>query len=272
MSKPKLYFPVNQTGRFNHSNSSSREIFLEWARRGYVELIESTNGFVWLNKIGDVLLHDQPTLEWLAERPQKFNIALFGNLVPKDKNIFSWFFWGRHPLKLEKKAEKYLGYDERQFESMFIGKIENHIQAKFRQGNLWEKYIEFFDLITDDPRNSYKFTQDEYLDVMANSKYGLSLRGYGPKCNREIELLALGTVPLVATECDMENYNEPLIEGKHYIRIEKPEHIPIIINNTSKEDWERISNAGREWYFRNCSIDGSFQLTMNIINKQKHIQ
>jgi len=271
MSKPKLFFPVNQIGRFNHPNSSSREIFLEWGRRGYVELIESNNGFVWLNEIGDVLLHDQPTLEWLAERPQKFNMALFGNLVPKEKNIFSWFFWGRHPLKLEKKAEKYLGYDKRQFESMFIGKIENHIQAKFRPAHLWEKYIEFFDLITDDPRNPYKFTQDEYLDIMANSKYGLSLRGYGPKCNREIELLALGTVPLVAIECDMENYDEPLIEGKHYIRIEKPEHIPIVINNTSKEDWERMSKAGREWYFRNCSVDGSFQLTMKIINKKKHI-
>ena len=48
----------------------------------------------------------------------------------------------------------------------------------------------------------YKYSQKEYLDLIGSSKFGLCLAGYGPKCNREIELIGMGTVPVFAPEVD----------------------------------------------------------------------
>ena len=74
------------------------------------------------------------------------------------------------------------------------------------------------------PNEKYIYTQDEYLDLLKKSKFGLSIRGYGPKCNREIELMALGTVPIIDNNVNMDYYNKP-IENIHYFRINKPEEI-----------------------------------------------
>ena len=51
---------------------------------------------------------------------------------------------------------------------------------------------------------------DEYLNLLKQSKFGLCLRGFGGKCNREIELMGLGTVPdfeLIQTLIQRDDFN-----------------------------------------------------------------
>ena len=107
----------------------------------------------------------------------------------------------------------------------------------------------------------HKFSQEEYLEELHNSKYGLCLRGYGSKCHREVELMALGTVPIVTDEVSVSSYINPLIENVHYKKISKVEDW----KEPSKEEWEKMSKACVKWYEENIHSRNSWELTIKTI-------
>ena len=115
----------------------------------------------------------------------------------------------------------------------------------------------------------YKLTHYQYLEKLADAKFGLCLAGYGKKCHRETECMALGTVPVVAPEVDMTNYADPPIEGIHYFRVTDPAAADKITENTTEEQWRLMSQACREWWKKNCSIEGSWLLTKRLTERIK---
>ena len=94
-----------------------------------------------------------------------------------------------------------------------------------------------------------KFTHEEYLLKLRNSRYGLCLRGFGRKCHREVELMAFGTVPIITPYVSI----DPLKENIHYISVNDPSEVTTKIQNISKEEWNEMSNAWYEWYKRNIN-------------------
>jgi glycosyltransferase involved in cell wall biosynthesis len=111
-------------------------------------------------------------------------------------------------------------------------------------------------------KEPYDLDPKEYLEALQNAKYGLCLRGYGPKCNREIELLAMGTVPIVTADVDIDNYDEPLQDGIHVIRVkDKADAINKIVYEMPEAKWAEMSEAGFQWWKRNCSVEGSWAKT-----------
>jgi hypothetical protein len=262
-----IYLPNINIGFHAHKGDSFRELVKEWARIKLINIIETSEPFIWWNEIGDTLLYDRPTLQWLEKSPQKYNNALFGNNLLETVNCYPWIFWARHPLNLEQL--EIISFNKRQFSSVFIAKVENEIQAGFRDPNKWKSYIEFFDLIIEEAGKPYKYTNKEYLYLLRYSKFGLCLRGFGPKCHREVELMACGTVPIITPDVDIDNYYNPPIENIHYIRVSKPEDIPKKINSISQEKWEQMSKACVKWYNENCSVQGSFNTTKEIIENFK---
>ena len=87
---------------------------------------------------------------------------------------------------------------------------------KYRFNNEnWENILSKFHLTGN---HKHLFSQEIYLKLLSESKFGLCLRGYGSKCHRDIELMALGTVPIFTPEVSID-YNDPLIENYHYIKI-----------------------------------------------------
>lgn len=267
----KLYKPKSNARNpfYNHKGDTFREMVDIWNENLYVEVEEYDGNHIWLGNIGETLLYDRPTLDWL-EHGLSYEKGLFGNpIAPKDLNNNSnWIFWARHPRNLHKKIKEGLKpFNERNIESIFIGKIENNIQKQHRDIKKWDECIEFFDLIEADS-TYYKYTQEEYLNHLSNSKYGLSLRGFGGKCNREIELLGLGVVPLLHSNVDTTYYNS-LEENVHYFKIDTPDDVKNIIQNTSKEIWEKMSKKCNEWYQKNASPEGSFKTTMEILENMQ---
>ena len=111
----------------------------------------------------------------------------------------------------------------------------------------------------------YKYNQEEYLDMLTNSRYGLCLPGYGPKCNREIEYFAAGTVPIVTPGVDMKHYAAQPKLGTHYFIAQTPEEVKHIIATTSQDKWTEMSIAGRAWWRRYASAEGLFRLTWGSI-------
>lgn len=170
--------------------------------------------------------------------------------------IYPWTYWGRHPIRLAKKLKEGLGkktYAERTTRSIFIGNVENSTQGKYRIGKGWETAIDVYHCTMG---KEHKFTHEQYLDELGNSKFGLSLRGFGAKCHREIELMACGTVPIVSADVCTDSYINPLIEGIHYLRVNGPEEVSLKISDTDEAKWREMSNACKKWYMQNCSANG----------------
>jgi hypothetical protein len=255
--KIKIYRPKNQTGFYHHKNDSFRELLEIWEELEYIELIDYEGRHVWLNSIGDVLLYDRPTLEWL-EPDLKYNLGLFGNpeLPQNGKNNHHWIFWARHPKILNQNIKT-----RKVNNTIFIGNIENSTQLQYRDSK-WEDVIDRFEIVLG---KEHKYENLEYLKIIGSYKYGLCLRGYGPKCHREIELMRFGTVPILTPECSTKYYNQ-LQEDVHYIKVSTPEELQQKLENLETKEYKKLSTNCKKWYEKNSSPEGSFQITKEIVD------
>ena len=252
--------PILGLGR--HNNDSYRElpILMKLQNKDVDVIYDDKTIHCWLEP--NILTYDRPTLEWCNNELNNTSLLLLGNgdinvEGNKIKQHFSnltikpWIFWPRKPMLLEKILKKHsiLSYQERELESIFIGNFENSIQEKFRKTkDSWDTVLSEYHCTKG---QTHKFTHEEYLMKLRNSKYGLCLRGYGSKCHREVELMAFGTVPIITPEVSVDSYMEPLIENKHYILVKTPEEMKKKISIISQNNWEMMSKESYEWYQRN---------------------
>jgi len=264
-SLPTVFLPSASTGFFAHPGDSFREMVGLWQKAGYINVRSHDGAQVWWGSIGadGVLLYDRPTNEWRLAAPEaerEWRLALFGNPKPPASNAVSWTFWPRRPSLVEELSCKpSAGFDERSQGPVFYGKTENAVQERRRQGD-WSSVCEEFVMVKDE----YHLTQTEYLEKLGSTRFGLCLPGYGFKCHREIECMAMGCVPIVSEYVDMVSYANPPLEGKHYLRVGNSKEIPGLVASVSKESWEEMSAACRLWWSENASCKGSFELTQRL--------
>lgn len=269
-AKPVVRTPPKSMkfGFFGHKGDSFREMIDLWEERGFVDRKEDpalTHCF-----LGDVLLYDRPTWAWLdkaSEKEKDYSLCLVGNPEASEKpKAKPWIFWPREPRLLEEMTQvPRKSYEARQDTMVFYGRIENADQGKWRQDiSGWKMACAKFSM--QQGKEPYVLKPREYLEALQNAKYGLCIRGYGPKCNREIELLALGTVPVVTSGVDIYNYAEPLVDGTHVLCVSDYQDAMEKICKISEEKWLEMSEAGFQWWKRNCSVEGSWETTRNLLN------
>ena len=266
---PTVYVPNPLTVDpfYRHTGDSFREVIDMWAERGYIKKEYADCKHVWMHSVGDVLLYDRPTYDWIKHtdaKEQTWKVGLFGNPKPIGKNSNAWSFWARRPRLLESmlsntyKKTKHI---------VFYGKIENQVQKKNRTKFEWASVCDEFVMASE--HESPKFSEQEYLTQLAQSHYGLCLAGFGKKCHREVECMALGTVPVVSLEVDMESYANPPVEGLHYVRVQNPDDLRKKLSEIDDDTWWRMSRACKEWYITNCSVDGLWNLTQKLIKPDR---
>jgi hypothetical protein len=283
-AKPLLKIPVNFEGLHAHAGDSFRELARMWGAKGFVDIQEvsgacggigagATGPFcsITTKADGEVILYDLPTYKWLSatttqtqptQTQQTQQKMLVGNPAPERPTQKPWTFWARHPRILEVAAAMpYIPYKGRTNTCVFIGNIENQVQADRRQG-VWKKACDFWRL-----NAQPQLTQAEYFTALATSKFSLCLAGFGNKCHREVESMAMGCVLLCAPEVDTENYANPLKEGIHFFRVSSAEHALDIIQSVDEATWQQMSDACRSWYNENASVEGSFKVTMAAIKQ-----
>lgn len=264
---PILYTPPKSMkyGFFGHKGDSFREMIDLWAERGFVTRKEDPSlTQCWLGGIGNTLLYDRPTWTWFdkaSEKEKTYRLCLTGNPSPSEKpRVKPWIFWPREPRLVEEMASRVRkSFTERTENMVFYGRIENEEQGSWRKELEWEQVCSKFSM--QKGKEPYLLKPREYLEALGNAKYGLCLRGYGPKCNREIELLAMGTVPIVTPDVDISNYSESLVDGVHVIRVTDKEDAMSKLSSIDETKWAEISEAGYQWWLRNCSIEGSWATT-----------
>ena len=262
-----------QQGIWNHKNDSFRELALLYKKNNgdvNIELIDGGHCMLGNN----ILLYDRPTQEWFNQDLINTSLILLGNgdinkegqiLKQNNLNVKPWIFWPRKPFIIEKYLEnnKIKSYNERIIKSIFIGNIENNVQNQYRNtNNNWENVLDVYHCTQG---TQHKFSQEEYLQQLANAKYGLCLRGYGSKCHREVELMALGTVPIITEFVCIDSYMDPPEENIHYIRCNNPENLQTILSNITQEKWETMSKNCFEWYQKNVYSKNSFKNFLSYI-------
>jgi hypothetical protein len=274
---PIVYLPrKDMEGYFAHAGDSFREMARLWAKRGYCRVKEhQTATHCWWGSVGakGVLLYDRPNHDWRLSAPlpeKEYTLGLFGNPQPTDKGK-AWFFWPRRPELVEQIAlEELPTWSERITGPVFYGKIENRVQEKRRTKVDWSLACETGGYVmVKGAETKYALTHEEYLRKLSKARFGLRLAGYGNKCHREVECMAMGCVPVVAPEVDMDSYAEPPVEGIHYIRVQSPEEAHTRVKGIGEQEWMTMSNACRTWWKRNCSCEGSFALTKQLIEESK---
>ena len=261
-----------RNGIWNHNNDSFRELALLMKQNNSdVDIQLTDSGHCWLGN--DILLYDRPTHLWFNNELMSSSLILLGNgdinkegklIKQNNLNVSPWIFWPRKAIILENilDTKGILSYKDRTIQSIFIGNYENSEQEKYRNTQIdWSSVLTEYHCTSG---NKHKFTHEEYLMKLRNSRYGLCLRGYGSKCHREVELMAFGTVPIVTPEVTVESYMEPLVENKHYIAVKDEEEFVEKLKVITEDDWNLMSNACYEWYQRNVYSKQSFT---NMINK-----
>jgi hypothetical protein len=268
---PNVIIPSGKalSGVFQHCGDTFREMATMWGERNYVTInYTEESGYCWWEGIGNILLYDRPTSRWWNPNTP-YQMALFGNCAPCGPALqllkqSIWCFWPRSPRAVENIVEKGLvmnNWKERPILSLFLGKVENGIQRAARTGSDWQSCVELWSMPFDSTGSSYPYTQEQYLEKLCSSRFGLCLPGFGPKCNREIEYFATGCVPIVTPGVDMNGYLVPPIEGVHYLRARDPYEVKKVIENCSVEKWNQMSKAGRQWWKTYASVEGLFRLT-----------
>tara|TARA_B110001452_G_scaffold265957_1_gene271690 strand:+ start:3880 stop:5394 length:1515 start_codon:yes stop_codon:yes gene_type:complete len=262
-----------QEGLWRHNNDSFRELALLFQKNNYDVKIELTDSGHCL-LAPNILLYDRPTDEWFNNELVNTSLILLGNCdiekegkVLKDNglNIKPWIFWPRRPFIMEKflTTNSRKQYADRKIDSIFIGNIENSTQNQFRntQKN-WEQVLDVYHCTQG---TQHKFTQEEYLEKLSNAKYGLALRGYGSKCHREVELMALGTVPIITPEVSINSYMNPPQENVHYITVTTPEELKEKIQSIPEEQWVTMSQNCYNWYHQNVYSKNSMNTILTNI-------
>lgn len=257
-SKPVLNLP-NRSGFFGHAGDSFRELAALWGERGYVTIQPTSAGHVSVAQGGQsVVLYDRPNYDWLSAEPTDAPM-LVGNPAPTTASQRPWTFWPRRPRLVEQLSTLVL---PRTKGLVFYGRSENAVQLSNRTKADWSTACDEFVHVKGSA--TYPFTQEEYLRNLAQAKWGLCLAGFGKKCHREIECMAMGCVPIVAPEVDMTSYASPPVEGTHFFRAEDPVTAEAIVAGTSDEVWATMSRACRDWWRDNASADGAWALTQRL--------
>jgi hypothetical protein len=252
--------PIQGLGRHNNDSYRVLPILMKSQNKDVDVKYGDKTIHCWLEP--NILTYDRPTLAWCNEEIVTSSLMLLGNgdiqvegRQLKSKmptlNIKPWIFWPRNPMLLENvlNSKGILKYDERTIESIFIGNFENNVQEKFRNTNAsWDTVLTEYHCTKG---HQHKFSHEEYLMKLRDSRYGLCLRGFGSKCHREVELMAFGTVPIVTPEVTVSSYMEPLIENTHYILAKDTKELKEKVASINQEQWTTMSKSCYEWYQRN---------------------
>ena len=279
---PVIWIPRRDLeGFFAHPGDSFREMVRLWGEKGWVQVKEHALAtMIWWGSVGSdgVLLYDRDNQDWRLAAPmleQGWTRGLFGNprppVVGSGQTGIPWSYWPRRPELVEEIREQSLpgGWETRPRRLVFYGKIENKVQERRRTAADWSAAApsasdEWILVRGEQP---YPFTQRQYLERLATAKFGLCIPGYGFKCHREVECMAMGCVPIVSPDVDMDSYAVPPREGVEYRRAANPAAAAEIAAAVTQSEWEMMSAAGQAWWAANASCQGLFDLTKKLVEK-----
>ena len=252
-----------------HPGCSFRELLDLWGERGYCEIVsgdsQPSSGFTdvidspeakcWIGEKGNILIYDFPILDRLKN---EYKTCLFGNTYKEGKQNKKWIFWPKRSRIIDERKVQ-LRKNDKKMGVTFMGAPTNI--DRNRIANSFKPSCDVF-MFDDKPLEHIK-----YLEILSSYKFGLCLPGVGPKCLRDIELMSMGVVPIFTPGVAVNEYYDPPQENIHFIYAKSSNELIAKKNSISDIQWKNMSEACIEWFEKNCSVEGSFKTTMEIINE-----
>jgi hypothetical protein len=244
-------------GIWCHNDDGFRELARIWESNVSDLQINYSNRHLNCFLEPNICLYDREGAEWFVPEVHKAPLTLMGNLAIKHAredmrdSTSAWIAWYRHPMILEEFLRSvYLkDYQSRNTSCAVI--LETNANESTR--NYWES--------TDIPILSDTKTQHAYLKSIADARFVMC---FEPKSNSfsHVELIALGTVPIVQETVDMKSYMEPLVEGTHYLQIRTFSELKNVLKEVDESRWTRMSAACKDWYVRNAHSTNTWIRTL----------
>ena len=253
------------------------KIVKEWERLGFIEIGEPATCptqkkfgqhmfTVWVGRVGGMAL--EPTLTRLTYTPKDpFEHALvteYTNDVREIANTHPWNFWVRH-LDDYDAVRNQLSTIDKEIESFFSGTIRKRHPIR----NAWMDSTEVFSWRVArryTRMNRLAKTMKDYYMLLASSKFGLCPMGDQGYCQREVECLGLGVIPIFTPGVEY-NYHEPLVKDVHFIYAENPEEMNRKISEMDEEKIKWMINNGLEYYERRISPKGMWNSVLETVDK-----
>lgn len=122
-----------------------------------------------------------------------------------------------------------------------------------------------------------RITYEEYVNELNSYLIGLSLNGSAEICNRDMEILGVGSV-LLRPELKTSDFHNPLVAGVHYVSFEidndpkKQLEIILETHNRLLKDVDYmmyVAQNGLNWYNSNGSKNGNVLVLSNILNLEE---
>jgi len=184
--------------------------------------------------------------------------------VSKEMGFFTPFSYLTYSLDFENDSEKY--------RLPFYDKKNNNL---FFRGFLYDMRYELFKISPEIVTN-IKIPSYNYVKELNENRINLSLNGAGEICNRDIEILSVGSVLLRPKLNQL--FHNPLIPEKHYVSFEINEDPVIQLKNIKNKfneiknetDFlEKIASNGLDWYKINGNVKSNVEILKKIINIEK---
>jgi len=245
------------SGLWCHDDDGFRELARIWESNVFDLQINYSNRHLNCFLEPNICLYDREGAEWFVPEVHKAPLILMGNLTIKharedmSDSASAWIAWYRHPMILEEflRTAFFKDYQRRTTSCAVV--VESNADESMR--NYWKS--------TCIPIISDTETQNAYLRRVADARFVMS---FEPKSKSfsHIELIALGTVPIVQDNMDMKSYMEPLVEGTHYLKIRTFSELNNILQEIDESRWTRMSAACKDWYVRNAHSTNAWIRTL----------
>jgi hypothetical protein len=265
MAKLKLYTVV--TPQIDYPGLT--QIIGYWEREGWIDRITipikpDLRFISWVGRIGGLAL--EPSNVERISTPYEYVLACqYRATWKKYPKVLPWTHYIRDWASFEKVREEMSKTPfERKTLSIFSGTIRTG-----RSRNLWINSTEIFSY-----RNARNYkrtntlykTYADYYRALASSKYGLCPVGDGPVCQREIETMGLGCVPIYTPGVEWERHVSPQ-ENVHYIFAKDPAEMKEKINAISDKQREEMSKNTMEYFDKYISPKGMWDAVLTTIEK-----
>jgi hypothetical protein len=243
---------------------------------------------------GDVIEVDmrlESVTEGVLLSAQIFAIAK-GELKVKPSDPKIWFTSMRIDCKYTPISYTTMTIDiEKQIEELYNQKNERtYVEKLTFRGYLYQfrKFLESDERFNIISKQTSILTPFDYMQELNASHLNFNINGAGEVCNRDIEIMGLGTA-LFRTKLVAKFHNE-LIPNYHYISVdfdnidydehkhdyngywkELSENVYDRFQEVKKDkDFiDFVANNGRQWYLENGTIDANVNIILNLLDFKK---
>lgn len=261
----KLYTTVSP----NRDYVGFNNIIKKWEEYKFIERVQvepfNSRYISWLGKNKELCI--EPSNPDTGMDYQYCLCCQYRSAIHKqDKRIVPLNLYARDWNAIDIERKKYNCWESRTIESLFSGTIRGDQHTR----NKWTNSTTIWSTAparTYNRTNKLYSTQKEYYEALHNTRFGLCLGGDGgdkSACQREIEVMLLGCIPVFDKHVSIELY-EPLVENKHYLLADNPEEMRHKINALTKDNIDYMLNEIQDYAETFLTPEGIWQSIIEII-------